>query len=76
MEAYLTKTVGLAPTDVNTGKALIYPDQAEGDHGPRQEGRALSLPQTGGLRPGTHPFGDAADAGGPLAGYPPRREDA
>ena len=29
MEAYLTKTVGLAPTDVNTGKALIYPDQAK-----------------------------------------------
>ncbi len=28
MEAYLGKTVGLAPTDVNTGKALIYPDQA------------------------------------------------
>jgi simple sugar transport system substrate-binding protein len=29
MEAYLTKTVGLAPTDVNTGKALIYPAQAK-----------------------------------------------
>jgi len=29
MEAYLTKTVGLAPTDVNTGKALIYPEQAK-----------------------------------------------
>ncbi len=29
MEAYLNKTVGLAPTDVNTGKALIYPDQAK-----------------------------------------------
>ena len=29
MEGYLTKTVGLAPTDVNTGKALIYPDQAK-----------------------------------------------
>jgi simple sugar transport system substrate-binding protein len=29
MEAYLYKTVGLAPTDVNTGKALIYPDQAK-----------------------------------------------
>jgi len=29
MEAYLTKTVGLAPTDVNTGKALIYPAEAK-----------------------------------------------
>ncbi len=29
MEAYLTKTDGLAPTDVNTGKALIYPAQAK-----------------------------------------------
>ncbi len=29
MEAYLSKTVGLAPTDVNTGKALIYPAQAK-----------------------------------------------
>ena len=29
MEAYLTKTVALAPTDINTGKALIYPDQAK-----------------------------------------------
>ena len=29
MEAYLTKTVALAPTDVNTGKALIYPAQAK-----------------------------------------------
>jgi simple sugar transport system substrate-binding protein len=28
MEAYLNKTVGLAPTDVNTGKALVYPAQA------------------------------------------------
>ena len=28
MEAYLNKTVGLAPTDINTGKALIYPAQA------------------------------------------------
>lgn len=28
MEAYLTKTVRLAPTDINTGKALIYPAQA------------------------------------------------
>jgi simple sugar transport system substrate-binding protein len=29
MEAYLNKTVGLAPTDVNTGKALIFPAQAK-----------------------------------------------
>jgi simple sugar transport system substrate-binding protein len=29
MEAYLTKTVALAPTDINTGKALIYPAQAK-----------------------------------------------
>ena len=29
MEAYLSKTVGLAPTDINTGKALIYPEQAK-----------------------------------------------
>ena len=29
MEAYLNKTVALAPTDINTGKALIYPVQAE-----------------------------------------------
>ena len=28
MEAYLNKTVALAPTDINTGKALIYPAQA------------------------------------------------
>ena len=28
MMAYLGKTVGLAPVDINTGKALIYPDQA------------------------------------------------
>jgi simple sugar transport system substrate-binding protein len=28
MEAYLSKTIGLAPTDMNTGKALIYPAQA------------------------------------------------
>lgn len=29
MEGYLTKTVALAPTDVNTGKALIDPDSAK-----------------------------------------------
>lgn len=29
LEGYLTKTVALAPTDVNTGKALIYPDDAK-----------------------------------------------
>jgi simple sugar transport system substrate-binding protein len=29
MEAYLNKTVALAPTDINTGKALIYPAQAK-----------------------------------------------
>lgn len=29
MEAYLNKTVRLAPTDINTGKALIYPSEAK-----------------------------------------------
>jgi simple sugar transport system substrate-binding protein len=25
MEVYLAKTVGLAPADINTGNALVYP---------------------------------------------------
>ena len=29
MEVYLEKKVGLAPADMNTGEALIYPDQAK-----------------------------------------------
>lgn len=29
MQAYLYKTVGLAPVDMNTGKAIITPDQAK-----------------------------------------------
>ena len=30
MEAYLAKTVGLAPADVNTGNALVYPKDVKG----------------------------------------------
>ena len=34
MEAYLNKTVRLAPTDINTGKALDLSFRGQGDPGP------------------------------------------
>ena len=29
MEVYLAKTVGLAPADIDTGQAVVTPDQAD-----------------------------------------------
>ena len=41
MEVYLAKTVGLAPSDIDTGNGLVVPSQAELDRRDGREGPPL-----------------------------------
>ena len=42
MEVYLTKTVGLAPADIDTGQGIVRPDQVDAIMKLSTQGRALS----------------------------------
>ena len=43
MQAYLDKTVGLAPSDIDTGQGVVTPED-DSDHGNVRAGPALSSP--------------------------------
>ena len=42
MEAYLSKTVGLAPADIDTGQGVVLEGRRAEAHGTGQAGRSLS----------------------------------
>ena len=41
MEVYLSKTVGLAPSDIDTGQGIVRKDQVSSHHGPFGQRHAL-----------------------------------
>ena len=47
MEVYLAKTVGLAPSDIDTGNGLVLPNQAELDRRDGREGPSLRASRSG-----------------------------